>query len=408
MQKLNFDSKNTACPPPCKQRSTAMGLQLATGLLLGLAGQQAMAFNPNQEAVFNALSNLCFTDTNFRSPLCSISTFNSPSNLESLTPDQIFAMGSQATRVNGGKIALPADYFKLNQGSRLGGGAGDDSFSRLNFWGKVDSDFGSHDTTTNQTGFQFDNHNFVFGADYRLLDNWVAGSSFSYRRKNASFDAGRGETLSDSYTGNLYTTYNITDALHVDATASYGGFSYETTRNINLIGSPSSVAKGSPDGNQYAFSWGGGYDFNYQALTIAPYARGEYINQDIDGFRERGSIAAVQFAKQNIESLTSTVGIQTAYAISLPWGVLIPQLRGEWHHQFLDGRRQIQASFVTDPSGQIFTLSGDGPSRDYYTFGAEVSTVLPGGISAFLAYETLQGYSNINSNKLMLGSRLEF
>ena len=132
------------------------------------------------------------------------------------------------------------------------------------------------------------------------------------------------------------------------------------------------------------------------------------MNLDIDGFSERGSIAAVQFAKQNIESLTSTVGIQTAYTVSFPWGVLIPQLRGEWHHQFLDGRRQIQASFVTDPSGQIFTLSGDGPSRDYYTFGAEVSTVLPGGISAFLAYETLQGYSNINSNKLMLGSRLEF
>jgi len=43
-----------------------------------------------------------------------------------------------------------------------------------------------------------------------------------------------------------------------------------------------------------------------------------------------------------------------------------------------------------------------------FTFGAEVSSVLPGGISAFLAYETLQGYTSVNSNKLMLGARLEF
>ncbi|MGZ5000461.1 MAG: autotransporter outer membrane beta-barrel domain-containing protein, partial [Methylomonas sp.] len=158
----------------------------------------------------------------------------------------------------------------------------------------------------------------------------------------------------------------------------------------------------------YAFSWGGGYDFNYQALTIAPYARGDYSNLDIGSYTETGSIAAIHFGKQNIESLTSTLGVQTAYTFSFPWGVLIPQLRGEWHHQFSDGARQIQASFASDPAGEIFTLNGTGPSRDYYTVGAEVSSVLPGGVSAFLAYETLQGYTNINSNKLMLGARMEF
>jgi hypothetical protein len=74
----------------------------------------------------------------------------------------------------------------------------------------------------------------------------------------------------------------------------------------------------------------------------------------------------------------------------------------------MDGQRQVKAGFVNDTSNQSFILTSDGPNRDYYTFGAEVSSVLPGGISAFLAYESLLSYSSINSNKLMLGARLEF
>lgn len=405
---------------------TKYKLRWTVGLLIGLSSLQAgaqspppfpssptsSAANPNQQAVQTALSNCASQfvsggDQIFTIPtICDAGLISS--NLESLTPDQIFAMGSMATRINGGKITQPSDYFRLKRNNPYGGGAGDDDFSRLGFWAKTDNDFGSRDTTATLAGFNFDNHNFVFGADYRLRDNWVVGSSFGYRYNDASFDAGRGNTRNDSYTGMLYTTYNVTDALHLDATASYAGFSYETARNINLVGIGSSIARGTPSGNQYAFSWGGGYDINFKALTIAPYARGEYMNLDIDAYGESGSIAAVRFAKQNIESLTSTLGIQTAYSFSFPWGVLIPQLRGEWHHQFFDGTRLIQASFVADPTNQIFTLSGDGPSRDYYTFGAEVSSVLPGGVSAFLAYETLQSYSHINSNKLMLGARLEF
>ncbi|MCK9608276.1 MAG: autotransporter outer membrane beta-barrel domain-containing protein [Methylomonas sp.] len=394
-----------------KSRQILMGLG---SLFLG-SSVLAQSVNPNQQAAGGALNN-CFTiyddllsneaiDSSDIPPICS--TSYTQESIQSITPDQIFSMGSMATRINGGKITQPSNYFGLNQKKHLGGGSGDIEIPRLNFWSKVDSDFGSRDNTFSQPGFKFDNHNFVFGADYRLKDNWVAGGSFSYRHNNASFNAGRGETTNDSYTGTIYTAYNITDDAHVEATASYGGFNYDTNRNITVNGQ-SSVAKASPNGGQYAFSWGGGYDFNFQALTIAPYVRGEYMNLDIDGYSESGSLYAVRFGKQSIESLTSTVGIQSSYAISFPWGVLIPQLRGEWHHQFKDGQRQIQAGFINDPLNQTFVMTSEGPSRDYYTFGAEVSSVFAGGMSAFLAYETLQSYSSINSNKLMLGARLEF
>lgn len=403
------------------------------GISLVLAAGQVSAncYNANQLATAGALSGLyrsLYGDITAPQPPddsvdyptpppTNYPTYNQDSAcenglLQSITPDQVFAMGTMATRINGGKITQPSDYFGLNQKKRQGAGAGDENFPPLSFWSKIESAFGSADTTFTQSGFDFDNHNFVFGADYRLRDNWVAGGSFAYRHNTATFDANRGETVNDSYTGMLYTAYNITDAAYVNATASYGGFSYDTSRNIQFFGiSPTpqtSIAKASPDGGQYAFSWGGGYDFNHQGFTFSPYARGEYTNLAIDAYSESGSDFAVRFGKQTIESLTSTLGIQTAYAFSFPWGVLIPQLRGEWHHQFMDGQRQVQAGFVNDTSNQSFTLVSDGPTRDYYTFGAEISSVLPGGVSAFLAYETLQSYSTIDSNKFMLGARMEF
>lgn len=411
MQPYTRPQDISCCPDQYRQTEK----RLLGILLIGLCGGAAQA-NQNQQAVVNAVNFIpqaggIICDTANPSPFCTINT-SSSSTLEALTPDQIFSMGSMATRITGGQLTPPSDYFRLKHGHKYGGGAGDEDFPPLSFWAKTDNDFGSLYTTPALAGFNFDNHNFVFGADYRLQDNWVVGSSFAYRHNDATFAYGRGNTVNDSYTGSLYTTYNITDALHVEATANYGGYDYDTTRNINFRTfnnrTSSSVANGKTGGGQYAFSWGGGYDFNFKALTIAPYARGEYMNLGIDGYSETGSFYAVRFGKQNIESLTSTLGVQTAYTFSFPWGVLIPQLRGEWHHQYLDGQRLVQASFVSDSSGQVFNLSNVGPTRDYYTFGAEVSSVLPGGVSAFLAYETLQGYTNINSNKLMLGARLEF
>ncbi|PPD31637.1 MAG: hypothetical protein CTY19_13525 [Methylomonas sp.] len=414
MFKSTITSATQQSPANLKLNPQTIRLLCGLSALMAAGQVSANCYNENQLATYNAFDSIHSTlSQNDQFPSDYFTYFDGglPSDscdqtvLQSITPDQIFGMGSMATRINGGKTGHPYNYFGLNQKKR-GGGSGDIDLPPLNFWSKIDSDFGSRDNTFSQSGFEFDNHNFVFGADYRIKDNWVAGGSFNYRHNTANFDNNRGETVNDSYTGMLYTSYNITDAAHVEATASYGGFKYDTSRNISFLGT-NSVAKASPEGGQYAFSWGGGYDFTYQALTVAPYARGEYSNLDIDGYSESGSLYAVRFGKQNIESLTSTVGIQTSYAVSVPWGVLIPQLRGEWHHQFMDGGRQVTAGFVADPSTS-FSLSNDGPSRDFYTFGAEVSSVFAGGMSAFLAYETLQGYTSINSNKLMLGARLEF
>ncbi|HYE34291.1 autotransporter outer membrane beta-barrel domain-containing protein [Methylocaldum sp.] len=363
--------------------------------------------------------------------------------LQIVSPEQILHQGTAATRVTAGQVALVDStigarlatlhaglglaslqtyrngslpdraYAGLGNSFSTGGAAGDDSFSPLSVWIDGNYHFGDVDSTFDQKGFQFKNFGFTGGADYRFTDNFVAGLAFTYARVNANFDRSAGGTDSDAYTGSIYGSFYLTEGFHIDAIGSFGGIDYETTRNISYtlpgFETINTQAVANPGGSQYSFSIGGGYDYSIGGLTLAPYARTEYIGLDVDSYRERqGNGWGMRFDEQHVQSLISTVGSQISYAFGLPWGVVTPQLRGEWHHQFKDDKRTIGASFLGDPAAQQFAVVTQGPDRDYYTFGAEVSGVFSHGISAFLAYDLLLGYRDVESHKFTLGTRLEF
>jgi len=363
--------------------------------------------------------------------------------LQMVSPEQILQQGTAATRVTAGQVALVDStisarlatlhaglglaglqmyrndwsvdraYAGLGDSFSLGGAAGDGSFSPFDVWVNGNYHFGDVDSTVDQKGFQFKNFGFTAGADYRFTDGFVAGLAFTYARTNANFDRSAGGTDSDAYTGSMYGSFYLTEEFHIDAVGSFGGIDYETTRNIGYalpgFETVNTEAAANPGGTQYSFSIGGGYDYSVGGLTLAPYARTEYIGLDVDTYRERqGNGWGMRFDEQHVQSLISTVGGQISYALGLPWGVLTPQLRGEWHHQFKDDKRTIGASFLGDPSAQQFSVVTQGPDRDYYTFGAEISGVFSHGVAAFLAYDLLLGYRDIDSHGFTLGTRIEF
>jgi outer membrane autotransporter protein len=388
-----------------------------------LAGSSEAALNSNQRAMASLLVSTCtppppqneqpFTPPAYCGQLSQLTPGSAAyeSIVRQMTPDQILTIGSMGTRTNGGQTSVIKQVLgdrtrSWRLGNPAGGGAGDDLMAPLGLWFKADTDFGGLDSSFAFNGFRYNNFGLTVGADYRITDRWVSGMAFNYHRSNARLDASRGDTDSDSYTGNIYTSYYITDGLHVEATGAYSGFDYQTFRNVRapVVGNRMT---GNPGAGQYAFSVGGGYDFNYQSFIFAPYARTDYLALDVDSFREGGGPAAMQFEQQHIRSLTSTVGALISKAVSLPWGVVTPQLRGEWHHQFMDAGRTVRAAFVSDPSAQV-AIVGSSPDRDFYTLGADLSGTFAHGISAFLSYQTLLGSRAIESHKVMLGTRLEF
>lgn len=312
----------------------------------------------------------------------------------------------------GGSNAL-ATLYPYGQS---GGTAGADAVApagRLGGFLTGNYNFGDIDSTFEQLGFDFDSGGFTMGLDYRLTDQMILGGAFSYGHLESDFVENRGSLDADSYTGSVYGTFYPIQNLYIDGIASYGGIDYESIRSISYTVPAETVttqARGEPSGRQFSFSGGVGYNFVAGATTVNPYVRANLIDLDIDSFSEEGGIGwGMRFDDQDVTSVTSTIGVQISHAFSVPFGVLLPFLRGEWRHEFEDRSRTISVRFLGDTtSGLSFSTVTDGADPNYYGIGTGVSGQFAQGISAFLAYDTLLGYSNVEAHSFTLGARLEF
>jgi outer membrane autotransporter protein len=107
-------------------------------------------------------------------------------------------------------------------------------------------------------------------------------------------------------------------------------------------------------------------------------------------------------------SMTTDVGLGTSYAISTGWGVLVPQARVEWEHEFDQDAQNLATVYVLDASQNRFNLEGDDPDRDYFNVGAGISAIFAHGMMAFVNYEGLVGYDDLSRHRVTAGLRMEF
>jgi outer membrane autotransporter protein len=308
-----------------------------------------------------------------------------------------------------------------------GGSAGANPFGRLGIFVNGTFGFGDKDTTSREAGFDFDTYGVTGGIDYRFSDKLVLGLAFGYTSTDSDFASARGEMDANAYTFSAFGTYYV-DRLYIDGIFSYGWNDFDGTRNIvytipstDRLGSPvpgttsvNQTARGETDGTQYSFALSTGYDFTAKGFTVGPYGRLSYLKADIDGFQERidntnpGFGLSLAINDQAVESLTWALGGQASYALSTGFGVLVPQVRFEWEHEFLNNQRTISARFVSDPTTTPILLETDNPDRDYFNLGAGVSAVFQRNVSAFAYYETVLALRDVTAHNVTVGIRLAF
>jgi outer membrane lipase/esterase len=310
------------------------------------------------------------------------------------------------------------------------------AFSRLGFFANGTFTSGDKDATSQEAGFDFKTYGATLGADYRFTDNFVLGVTFNYMSTNIDFDSfsflgspDGGGIDTKSFGFSIYGTYYVSNQFYVDGIFNFGRNHYDIDRRIiysipstdrtgTLIpGATTTVnqtAQGGTNSTQYSFSVGTGYDFHVQGFTVTPFARLEYSKLDVDGYQEAinntadGFGLALAFDSQDVESLLSGLGAQASYAISTGIGVLLPQVRAEWRHEFKNDARTITSRFVSDPARTPLLLVTDSPDRDFFTLGGSLSATFRGGVAAFVSYEAVVGLSRVTSNNVVGGIRLEF
>lgn len=289
---------------------------------------------------------------------------------------------------------------------------------KLGLFGNLIGQFGNRDPTSTQNGFSFNNEGMLLGADYRFMPNLAAGAAFGYNYSSTDFDvnpnSAPGQFLhSNLFQINLYSTYSATDALYLDALASFGFGNSDLQRHIVIPGLPGGgdrTATGSFDGQTVGVALGGGYNIPFGSLTLTPTARFEYRYVHSDGFTEAGAGGLnLTYGATSQTALLSFLGGQASYAISTDFGVLSPTVRANWAHQYNSGHTSIFVAYANDPSlTSSFVMPGDGSDRNYYQLGVGLAVQLEGNRSAFVSYDAIVGLNKTSYNSFTAGVRFDF
>jgi uncharacterized protein YhjY with autotransporter beta-barrel domain len=300
----------------------------------------------------------------------------------------------------------------------IGGGGGDPSasigaMSRWGFFINGSLRRGSQDTTTFETPFDFRANTITAGVDYRLSDRFVLGVALNHSSGTADFTDGTGRLDSRNNSASVYGTF-YNNAFYLDLIGTYGHISYDATRsttfsiNPNTVGAPSNCSggdcsvntTGSTGAQQLSASTNLGFSFNAGGLVWGPDIAVDYTHIKVNGYSENDpsqSGLALTYGDDIGESLIAKAGGHFSYAVKTSFGVLLPEARIHYIHEFQDQQRSLGVHFTNDPdagtpSGPVsnFLDFTDPPTRNYFDWAVGVSAQFAFGISAFADYDAIQ------------------
>jgi uncharacterized protein YhjY with autotransporter beta-barrel domain len=348
---------------------------------------------------------------------------------------QLFAALEGASGNKGNPaLADPAGTGAPAEGSQAGGGGGDpDSISaltRLGFFVNGSLRRGSQDTTTYETPFDYRATNVTAGVDYRFTNHLIFGLAAGHSNGSADFTDGSGRLDSNSNSISLYGTY-YQQAFYVDFMGTFAHINYNADRTTsfsvdsgtdtgatNCAGTECSVdTTGSTGARQLAFATNIGYSFNNGALTWGPDIALDYTHIHVNGFTENDpeeSGLSLVYGDDTGESLLGKIGGHLSYAIKVPFGVILPEARAHYVHEFKNDQRALSVHFSADPdagsaSGPVsnFVVFTDPPDRSYYDYAAGVSAQFAFGISAFVDYNAVTSPDQ-RVHEVAFGVRFEY
>jgi outer membrane autotransporter protein len=218
---------------------------------------------------------------------------------------------------------------------------------------------------------------------------------------------GGGDQGASGYSFSAYGSFVPAQGAYIDVIVHGGRNKYDTRRReVSTIGSPIEYTSDTR-GQQFAAAVTAGADINRGPVTLNPYARVDYVNAKIDGFNENGDAGAITIRDATFRTTIVTLGGQASYAMSMSWGVLMPNARLELQRRVQGDNRNVTAALVAD--GTINTVAAlESVDRNFGNMTIGASAVLPRGVSGFANVERLFGRDSYSNMKYTLGIRFEF
>ena len=266
--------------------------------------------------------------------------------------------------------------------------------------------------TTFQDGYRSTILGLTVGADYRVSPQFTAGVAFSYSNTNGDFRQ-VGNFSTNAYDILIFGQYLPTERTFIQVTGGYQRDSYLVNRSNSLTLSNIAVSgfsTSNSNGDVYKLGMLTGYDHPMGMFTIGPRAGINWTNTHINGYGENGSTGLeLSYDAQSVNSLQSTLGLQGQAAIPTTMGVLVPQVNGNYIHEFANSQRFLNVHYVQDlsPTPTKFRFQNEVPVRNYFTAGTGLLMVLPNGWQPFVNFRAMIGNNQFNDYAGTFGLRVE-
>ena len=351
----------------------------ATTFSLGLTADQtntALRGIAPDEAVAQGTNSTDFQASQSRAVAGRISALRGGAGGFSLAGLQLQAPGTKGGLLSLAELTAPKGRTGLTAGAE----GSDWMAGKLGAFVSGSFGRGDEDGSNEEAGYSVDQYSLTAGADYPFTEVFTGGLAFGFAGNDSDFDNNGGDMEGRSYSITAYGSASVTDNAFIDGSLGYARNDFEMSRNI-VIGAISRTANGDTDGNEISASFGGGMDFAHDGFTITPTVRLDFLDSDIDGFTETGALGLnLRVNRQSIRSVTGTGGVEVSYAISTDFGVVVPQGRVSWVHEFSDDSRAITVQYAADPNNTQFGIVTDSPDRNFFDLG--LSLVVLGQVAA--------------------------
>lgn len=312
----------------------------------------------------------------------------------------------QLLRSGGGVGTIGSNTLLMN--SYLGGTAGSEA-QKWALFGSVKFGETDHDQTSRESAYEADMTGVMVGLNYRLRPDLDVGAAIDLVQYDVEYATDAGELDSSVYTLSGYGSW-VRDQIGVDVMAGYSSGDIATQRTIlNTNTLALDTVEGDTDSTLYYLSTQVQYTYNNGALTARPYGRIDYLSSEVDGYAETGANPwLMQVGKQELNQVNLSVGVDTTYAFSFDWGVMVPGIVVSVISEESKDYAPVAFSLVNDSSNSSsFELKPDSEDSLFYQFDVNSVFVLKNGLSTFLSAQFIAGYDNLSSYQVQCGLNYE-
>lgn len=222
----------------------------------------------------------------------------------------------------------------------------------------------------------------IVGADHVFSSSLLAGVAGQYIESHVDFDASRNSS--------------VVKALQLGAYVSHGDAQSFINGNVSVIGSQAKSERFMTVGlltyevESFLRSWTGsasaeaGTILEADGFRFEPTVALNYQYSATGAYREKGGGGlGLLIDPDDTQSLKSSVTARLSRVFDLGDRKIVPQLRADWRHEFLDRGQSFTAAFAGAP-GVLFDVDGTKYARDTLGLGASITVPITGQTTGYV------------------------